>query len=65
MSQAERRVMFVTGGSRGIGAGIVLGAVQAGWDVAFTYRTRQAEAEGVVARAKALRADARSGGRAA
>ena len=59
MPQDERRVMFVTGGSRGIGAGIVLGAVQAGWDVAFTYRTRQAEADGVVARAKALRADAR------
>lgn len=51
--------MFVTGGSRGIGAGIVLGAVEAGWDVAFTFRTREAEAQGVVARARALRPDAR------
>lgn len=59
MAQSERRVMFVTGGSRGIGAGIVLGAVEAGWDVAFTYRTREAEADRVVERAKALRADAR------
>ncbi|MGE3957205.1 MAG: SDR family NAD(P)-dependent oxidoreductase [Vicinamibacterales bacterium] len=53
MDARERRVMFVTGGSRGIGAGIVLGAAEAGWDVAFTYRTRQAEAEAVVARASA------------
>jgi len=51
---ATRQVMFITGGSRGIGAGIVLDAVQAGWDVAFTYRARAAEAEGVVARAAAL-----------
>lgn len=54
-----RRVMFVTGGSRGIGAGIVLGAVEAGWDVAFTYRTRVAEAEAVVARARALRPESK------
>lgn len=46
-----RPVMFVTGGSRGIGAGIVLGAVEAGWDVAFTYRVREAEAQTVVGRA--------------
>lgn len=54
-----RRVMFVSGGSRGIGAGIVLDAVQAGWDVAFTYRSRAAEAAQVVERAKAIDAAAR------
>ncbi len=46
--------MFVTGGSRGIGAGIVLGAVEAGYDVAFTYRSRRDAAEKVVERARAI-----------
>jgi NAD(P)-dependent dehydrogenase (short-subunit alcohol dehydrogenase family) len=32
--------MFVTGGSRGIGAAIVSAAAAAGYDVAFTYRER-------------------------
>lgn len=54
-----RPVMFVTGGSRGIGAGIVLGAVEAGWDVAFTYRARQVEAESVVGRAVQIAPEAR------
>jgi 3-oxoacyl-[acyl-carrier protein] reductase len=36
-----RRIMFITGGSRGIGATLVHGAVQHGFDVAFTFRTRQ------------------------
>jgi 3-oxoacyl-[acyl-carrier protein] reductase len=53
------RVMFVTGGSRGIGAGIVLAAIADGWDVAFTYREREAAAGSVVKSARALRADAR------
>jgi 3-oxoacyl-[acyl-carrier protein] reductase len=51
--------MFVTGGSRGIGAGIVLGAIEAGWDVAFTYRVREAEAQAVVSRALRIAPDAR------
>lgn len=51
--------MFVTGGSRGIGAGVVLGAVEAGWDVAFTYRVREADAETVVRRATCIAPDAR------
>ncbi|MGC4083040.1 MAG: SDR family oxidoreductase [Vicinamibacterales bacterium] len=59
MPDSNRRVMFLTGGSRGIGAGVVLGAVEAGWDVAFTYRSREAEARAVVARARAARADAK------
>lgn len=58
-SPANGQVMFVTGGSRGIGAGIVLDAVQAGWDVAFTYRAREDEANAVVADALTRRPDAR------
>ncbi|HEY9229682.1 MAG TPA: SDR family oxidoreductase [Gemmatimonadaceae bacterium] len=54
-----RPVMFLTGGSRGIGAGIVLGAVEAGWDVAFSYRVREAEAQSVVKRASGIAPDAR------
>jgi 3-oxoacyl-[acyl-carrier protein] reductase len=50
---SEPRVMFVSGGSRGIGAGIVVAAAKAGFDVAFTYRTRAAAAEDVVRRALA------------
>ena len=47
-------VFFVTGGSRGLGAGIVLAAVEAGHDVAFTYRSDEAAAQGVVDQAQAL-----------
>jgi len=43
------RVMFLTGGSRGIGAGVVAAAAAAGYDVAFTYRERRAAADAVVA----------------
>ena len=50
---------FVTGGSRGIGAGIVLEAVRAGHDVAFTYVRNEAAAAKVIAQAKELRADAK------
>jgi NAD(P)-dependent dehydrogenase (short-subunit alcohol dehydrogenase family) len=42
-----RRVMFITGGSRGIGAGLVRAAAAAGYDVAFTYRERHAAAMAV------------------
>ena len=45
----ERRVMFLTGGSRGIGAGVVTAAAVAGFDVAFTYRERRDAADAVVA----------------
>lgn len=47
-------IFFVTGGSRGLGEAIVLDAVRAGHDVAFTYNARSDAAEDVVARAKAL-----------
>jgi NAD(P)-dependent dehydrogenase (short-subunit alcohol dehydrogenase family) len=50
---------FVTGGSRGIGAAIVLDAARAGHDVAFTYRENEARAREVEAQARA----ARPGGR--
>jgi len=39
-ASVTRRVMFITGGSRGLGAGIVRAAAAGGYDVAFTYRER-------------------------
>lgn len=56
---AERKVLFLTGGSRGIGAGVVLGAAAAGYDVAFTYRAQREAAERVLARAAELAPEAR------
>ncbi|MEZ5293535.1 MAG: SDR family oxidoreductase [Vicinamibacterales bacterium] len=53
------RVLFLTGGSRGIGAGVVTAAVAAGFDVAFTYRERREAADGVVAEALAAAPGAR------
>jgi 3-oxoacyl-[acyl-carrier protein] reductase len=47
-------IYFVTGGSRGLGAAIVLHAVREGHDVAFTYRTHEAEAFAVIDQAKAI-----------
>lgn len=52
-------IVFVTGGSRGIGAAIVLQAVREGHDVAFTYRTDSVSAEAVMAQARALRPESR------
>lgn len=52
-------VVFVTGGSRGIGEAIVLAAARSGHDVAFTYVRREAEAREVARRA----AEVRPGGR--
>jgi NAD(P)-dependent dehydrogenase (short-subunit alcohol dehydrogenase family) len=42
--------MFVTGGSRGIGAAVVSAAAAAGYDVAFTYRERADSAVELVRR---------------
>jgi NAD(P)-dependent dehydrogenase (short-subunit alcohol dehydrogenase family) len=47
-------IYFVTGGSRGIGAAIVLQAIQEGHDVAFTYLTNEERARVVVEQAKEL-----------
>lgn len=49
---------MVTGGSRGIGAAFVLEAVRRGRQVVFTYRSRRADADRVVAEAAALGGDA-------
>jgi NAD(P)-dependent dehydrogenase (short-subunit alcohol dehydrogenase family) len=48
-------IFFITGGSRGIGADLVLSAIREGHDVAFTFRHEQTKAEEVVARARDLR----------
>ena len=45
---------LVTGGSRGIGRGIVLALAQQGADVIVNYRSSQAEAEAVVAEVQKL-----------
>ncbi len=50
---------FITGGSRGLGAGIVLAAVEAGHDVAFTWVRNEGAAHKIIADAKALRPDAK------
>jgi NAD(P)-dependent dehydrogenase (short-subunit alcohol dehydrogenase family) len=55
----SRRVMFVSGGSRGIGAGIVLSAAAAGYDVAFTYKDSQSAAHEVLAAAATASPEAR------
>ncbi len=52
-------IYFVTGGSRGLGAGIVLDAISRGHEVAFAYARNKDAADTVVARAKELRSDAR------
>ncbi|RVU45046.1 SDR family NAD(P)-dependent oxidoreductase [Rubrivivax rivuli] len=46
-----RPVLFVTGGSRGIGRALVLAAAQAGWDVGFTYVSQAQAAEDVLQQA--------------
>jgi len=41
---AERKVLMVTGGGRGIGAAVVRLAAARGWDIAFTYVSNAARA---------------------
>lgn len=52
-------ILFVTGGSRGIGEAIVLEALRQGHEVAFTYHTRSEQAERVLAAARELAPKAR------
>ena len=49
MSDNEQPTMLVTGGSRGIGAGIALAAFAAGYRVAITYQNSHQAAEQLVA----------------
>jgi NAD(P)-dependent dehydrogenase (short-subunit alcohol dehydrogenase family) len=58
---SDRKVMFVTGGSRGIGAAVVQGAVARGFDVAFTYKDREDAAERVCAQVRESAPAARCG----
>ncbi|TVT39291.1 SDR family oxidoreductase [Hymenobacter setariae] len=48
------KIALLTGGSRGLGKDMALKLAQQGIDVILTYRSQQAEAEGVVAEIKAL-----------
>ena len=41
----NQRVALITGGAKGIGRAIALDLAQAGWDVAFCFRTSHAEAQ--------------------
>src|SRR5439155_208338 len=50
----------VTGGSRGIGRAFVLEATRRGYDVVFTYRSREADAASTVELAAALGGEAES-----
>ncbi|MDG1208573.1 MAG: SDR family NAD(P)-dependent oxidoreductase, partial [Paracoccaceae bacterium] len=47
-------VMVITGGSRGIGRAVVLGAAARGWDVVFSYVSNSDAAAATAAEAKAL-----------
>ena len=48
MTDVQKRVALVTGGSRGIGRAVAISLAGAGAAVAVTYRERKAEAEAVV-----------------
>jgi NAD(P)-dependent dehydrogenase (short-subunit alcohol dehydrogenase family) len=53
MKETEGRTLFITGGSRGIGAAVVLAAARSGWNVGFTYATREDAAKEVAQEAEA------------
>ena len=54
MTLERRRTALVTGGSRGIGAATALALATHGYNVAFTYRNKQARADRVAATISAL-----------
>ncbi|MFZ9701201.1 MAG: 3-oxoacyl-[acyl-carrier-protein] reductase, partial [Flavobacteriales bacterium] len=54
MNQLQSKKAFVTGGTRGIGKGIVLALAEAGADVAFTYRSSASEANTIKEAIEAL-----------
>lgn len=49
-----KKTVWITGGSRGIGAACVRAFSEAGWKVAFSYRSRTEDAERVAAQTGAL-----------
>ena len=53
MKLLENKVAIITGGSRGIGAGIVKKFAEQGADVAFTYRSSEEQANKIVEQASA------------
>ncbi|MCP5082348.1 MAG: SDR family oxidoreductase [Alphaproteobacteria bacterium] len=53
------RTLFVTGGSKGLGAQIVLDSVRAGFDVGFTFLNEDEHAEALIQQAKALNESSR------
>lgn len=53
LAVTDRPVALVTGGSRGIGAAVVIGLARAGYDVGFCYRTRAEDAAAVAQAARA------------
>lgn len=59
MNVVSRPVLFVTGGSRGIGRALVEAAAAGGWDVAFTYVNRAEAAQEVVEAVSGRAPDAR------
>lgn len=54
MSRLQDRIAIVTGGSRGIGRAIAIELAREGASVVVNYRTRQDEADGVVAEIEGL-----------
>jgi len=56
----SRPLALVTGGSRGIGRAFVLEAVRRGYDVVFSYRSRDADAAKTVELAADIGGDAQS-----
>jgi NAD(P)-dependent dehydrogenase (short-subunit alcohol dehydrogenase family) len=53
-----RKILLITGGSRGLGKSAVLNTARHGIDIIFTYRSKEAEAQAVVAEAEKLGAKA-------
>jgi NAD(P)-dependent dehydrogenase (short-subunit alcohol dehydrogenase family) len=54
MSNSKRKVVVVSGGSRGIGAATVLLAAQSGWDICLNYVNDAAAAQTVASQARAF-----------
>lgn len=48
MTQPNRKIALVTGGSRGIGRSTVLSLARRGVDIIFTYKSNQEEADKVI-----------------